>query len=117
MGSDDMTNGSTRSEAAPTGAASPVRIGPVAVPPPDGGGRHPIQAATLGGAGVSRRMPGDLSIAVRPATGSDTTRADRERGARTQSMRGFEDTYTDIVDYIVQHHAPDLGRPGRRLHL
>ena len=47
-------------------------------------------------------MPTDFSIAVRPGTGSDTPRADRERGARRQSMRGFEDTYVDIVDYIVR---------------
>jgi predicted ester cyclase len=47
-------------------------------------------------------MPADYRIAVRPATGSDTVRAGRERGERRQPMRGFEDTYTDIVDYIVR---------------
>jgi predicted ester cyclase len=47
-------------------------------------------------------MPADYRIAVRPATGSDTARAGRERGERRQPMRGFEDTYTDIVDYIVR---------------
>ena len=34
-----------------------------------------------------------------------------------QPMRGFEDTYVDIVDYIVRDHPPHLGRPGHRLHL
>ena len=47
-------------------------------------------------------MPADFSIAVRPDAGNDTIRAERERGERRQSMRGFEDTYTDIVDYIVR---------------
>jgi hypothetical protein len=49
-----------------------------------------------------RVMPADFSIAVRPGTGSSTSRADRERGERRQSMRGFEDTYVDIVDYIIR---------------
>jgi hypothetical protein len=61
-----------------------------------------IQAATLGGPASPRRMPADFRIAVRPGTGTDTVRAERERGERVQSMRGFEDTYTDIVDYIVR---------------
>ena len=47
-------------------------------------------------------MPTDYRIAVRPGTGSGTARADRERGERRQSLRGFEDTYVDIVDYIVR---------------
>lgn len=64
--------------------------------------RRPIQAATLSDRPSGRRMPGDFAIAVRPGTGSDTLRAERERGTRRQSMRGFEDTYVDIVDYIVR---------------
>ena len=32
-------------------------------------------------------------------------------------MRGFEDTYVDIVDYVDPRHPPHLGGPGRRLHL
>ena len=47
-------------------------------------------------------MPVDFSIAVRPGSGVDSERANLERGPRRQSMRGFEDTYTDIVDYIVR---------------
>lgn len=62
----------------------------------------PILAATLSDAPSTRTMPGDYSISVKPAYGSDTTRAGRERGPRRQSMRGFEDTYTDIVDYIIR---------------
>ncbi|MEU3510235.1 ester cyclase [Streptomyces longwoodensis] len=61
-----------------------------------------IQGPTLGGPGVQRTMPTDLSITVRPGSGTDTERAARERGPQRQSMRGFEDTYTDIVDYIVR---------------
>ncbi|NYG06789.1 putative ester cyclase [Phycicoccus badiiscoriae] len=105
-----MENGSTRQEAAPASAASPAGrapqptglvVGHDGIPDP-GVTPHPIQAATIG-AGESRRaMPSDFRIAVRPGTGSDTVRAERERGARVQSMRGFEDTYTDIVDYIVR---------------
>lgn len=63
---------------------------------------HPLQSALNGGSRSSREMPGDYRIAVGPATGSDTVRAGKERGPRTQSLRGFEDTYTDIVDYIVR---------------
>jgi predicted ester cyclase len=49
-----------------------------------------------------RVMPSDFSIAVQPANGTDTARAGAERGERRQPMRGFEDTYVDIVDYIVR---------------
>jgi predicted ester cyclase len=96
MGS-QMTNGSTRNEAALSGAASP------AVPTGASSGTpRAVQAATLGGDRSARAMPTDYRIAVRPGTGSSTLRADKERGDRVQSMRGFEDTYTDIVDYIIR---------------
>lgn len=49
---------------------------------------------------VDREMPTDFSIAL--AVGSGVTRSDVDRGPRRQSMRGFEDTYVDIVDYIVR---------------
>lgn len=49
-----------------------------------------------------RYMPTDFTIAVEPANGRWTTRSDRERGERRQSMHGFEDTHLDIVDYIVR---------------
>ena len=32
-------------------------------------------------------------------------------------MRGYEDTYVDIVDYVIRDDRPHLGGPGRRLHL
>jgi hypothetical protein len=92
----DENNGTTRQEAAPAGAASPAVHDAGADRP------HPLQAASLNGGPSPRTMPSDYRIAVRPGTGSDTARAGRERGERTQSMRGFEDTYTDIVDYIVR---------------
>ncbi|MGN6609815.1 MAG: ester cyclase [Jatrophihabitans sp.] len=94
--------GSTPQEAAPEGAAS------AAVVPTSSNGtrpdarRTPLQGSTLDGGPTGRTMPADFGIAVRPGTGSDTLRAERERGARRQSLRGFEDTYTDIVDYIVR---------------
>ncbi|MGT2426871.1 ester cyclase [Amnibacterium kyonggiense] len=63
---------------------------------------RPIISADLSEARTPRTMPPDLSIAVRPGSGRDTARAERERGTRRQSMRGFEDAYTDIVDWIVR---------------
>ncbi len=60
-------------------------------------------AASPGAANAgSRVMPGDYRIAVRPGSGSDTARSGRERGERRQPMRGFEDTYVDIVDFVVR---------------
>jgi hypothetical protein len=56
----------------------------------------------LGDEPSGRRMPSDFSIAVRPAGGTDTTAPGTSGGARRQSMSGFEDTYSDIVDYIVR---------------
>ena len=70
--------------AAPTGAAPLRRV-----------------VRTTGERSAQRVMPTDYSIAVRDR------RAARQSGAptsgpRRQSMRGFEDTYVDIVDYIVR---------------
>jgi predicted ester cyclase len=100
-----VTEKTAASEAADTAAsdgASPVpavqRNGAAPTRP-----HHPPMQASLVGDGPSRRtMPADFSIAVRPNAGSDTLRAERARGERVQSMRGFEDTFTDIVDYIVR---------------
>jgi len=50
----------------------------------------------------ARTMPRNYEIVVRPGTGADPARAGVERGDRRQSMHGFEDTYVDIVDYIVR---------------
>jgi predicted ester cyclase len=97
-----MTNGSTRQEAAPEGAASAAGS-EAALATTDGApAAHAIQGATLGGTASPRRMPADFRIAVRPGTGSDTLRAESARAGRVQSMKGFEDTYTDIVDYILR---------------
>ena len=47
------------------------------------------------------RMPADFSISLGAKGGSDTLL--REPGTeRLQSMRGFEDQYVDIIDYIVR---------------
>ena len=62
----------------------------------------PIIGAFLTDGPSGRAMPTDYSIALRPATGTDTERAGRERGARRQSLNGFEDTYVDIIDYIIR---------------
>ena len=48
-----------------------------------------------------RVMPGDFSISLEAKGGSDNLL--REAGGeRLHSMRGFEDTYSDIIDYIVR---------------
>lgn len=47
-----------------------------------------------------RTMPADHSIAVDPGYGVDAPNV--VHGERRQSLSGFEDTYTDIVDYIVR---------------
>lgn len=48
----------------------------------------------------ARTMPTDHSIRVDSGHGIDEPH--RVPGERRQPMRGFEDTYTDIVDYIVR---------------
>lgn len=48
----------------------------------------------------SRSMPGGFSISLRPSDHSERVVADR--GERRQPMRGVEEEYTDIVDYIVR---------------
>ena len=100
-----MTEKNTASGAAGTaasgGAVTPAPVAPdsrVSTRPH----RPPLQASLVGDGPSRRTMPADFSIAVRPNAGSDTLRAERERGGRRQSMRGFEDTYTDIVDYIIR---------------
>ena len=79
-----------------------LRADAAEVPVAGGERQRAIQAATLGSGPANRTMPADFSIGVRPGDGTDTARAARERGARRQPMRGFEDTYVDIVDYIVR---------------
>jgi predicted ester cyclase len=107
MDAEPMTQLPERQEAARNGAASPAAPGPSGPAAPaspasaNGVSRPAIQAATLG-QGANRKMPADYRIAVRPGTGSSTARMDHERGERRQPMRGFEDTYVDIIDYIIR---------------
>ena len=48
-----------------------------------------------------RTMPGDLSLSV-AALGSPDQVITRPGGPRRQPMRGFEETFTDIVDFILR---------------
>jgi predicted ester cyclase len=70
--------------AAPNGAA----------PEPASTSPHRASAAE------TRVMPTDFSIALE--IGNGAWKPGVERGPRRQSMRGFEPTYVDIVDYIVR---------------
>ena len=84
-GSSTVPSTTTNGEgAAPTGAA-----------PAPAGGAHQRASGS-----AQRVMPSDFSIALEIGRGADRPVADR--GPRRQSMRGFEDTYVDIVDYIVR---------------
>ncbi len=56
---------------------------------------HPIRPM-----GAPRRNPTDFSIALRAKFGTDQLLL--HPGERRQSLRGFEETYTDIVDFIVR---------------
>ena len=46
-------------------------------------------------------MPGDFSISLAAKGGADALLL-KPGSERVQSMRGFEDTYVDIIDYIVR---------------
>ncbi len=107
-----MLDENTTAEAAPDGAVSAGAPSAVATTPSNGTGpgadqvaapsRLPLQAMMSGDGPSKRTMPTDFSIALRANAGTDTLRSERHRGERRHSMRGFEDTYTDIVDYIVR---------------
>jgi predicted ester cyclase len=109
MNGDDL-NGSTDQEVASPDATSPPdqRTSP-RTPAVRGNGssapgaepKAPRPAAPVA-AVPERAMPTDYRIAVRPGTGADTSGPGQHRGERAQPMRGFEDTYTDIVDYIIR---------------
>ena len=69
-----------------------------------------------------RTMPGNFSIAITPGTGQP-----KPQGGRRQPMRGYEEQYTDIVDYCVRvtdriwedqdvGYIYDTYAPGVRLH-
>ena len=51
--------------------------------------------------GQSRLMPKDYAISLAAKGGTDRQLLNPAT-ERVQSMRGFEDTYTDIIDYIVR---------------
>jgi predicted ester cyclase len=49
----------------------------------------------------SRAMPGDFSISLRSKRAADVEIV-RPGGERQQPMSGYEDTFTDIVDFIIR---------------
>src|SRR3954449_9794493 len=61
------------------------------------------QPATLGTVTPAprRAMPADDAISLR-AAGAFDKQLMRPGGARRQPMRGFEDTFTDIIDFILR---------------
>ena len=66
-------------------------------------GAVPVRTETPAGnasGSVDRQMPADFSIAL--GVGNGATKPGIDPGPRRHSMRGFEDTYVDIVDYIVR---------------
>jgi predicted ester cyclase len=50
--------------------------------------------------GGPRHNPSDFTISIRSKFGTDQQLL--HPGARRQSLRGFEETYTDIIDFIVR---------------
>lgn len=54
-------------------------------------------------------MPADFRIALSSKRAADTRINNPQPGARLQPMRGYEETFTDIVDFIlrVTHHIWD----------
>ena len=51
--------------------------------------------------GLMRTMPADLSISVAAKPGTDILLSS-DQGERRHEMPGFDDTYVDIVDFIVR---------------
>ncbi|QFR96658.1 ester cyclase [Streptomyces tsukubensis] len=110
------TTPATTDEAGPAKAAAPAQDHPARAGHPATG---PADRA------ARRHMPSDYGIALRPGNGADLP--GRLPGERRQPMRGFEDQYTDIVDYIVRithriwedqdvGYIYDTYAPGCRLH-
>jgi predicted ester cyclase len=62
---------------------------------------HDPEALVVRPYGGVRAMPEDFGITVAAKRGTDTLLSP-DQGERRQPMRGFEDTYVDIVDYIVR---------------
>ena len=69
-------------------------------------GKPSEKAATESGANASdqrdeRTMPADFSISLAAKGGTDTLLLNPGT-KRVQSMRGYDDTYVDVIDYIVR---------------
>lgn len=100
----------------PTGSGAPGQ-GPAPVPDgptPDTASGGARRSGIPGGStmAVTRTMPGDFDIAIEPGTGQ--VKPGAVAGARRQPMRGYDETYTDIVDYCVRvteriWHDHDVG--------
>lgn len=86
-----MSNDTTRDHAVAAGTGSH-----------NGEGPRTSEGPSAVGDGPSTRFtnPGGFEISLPVGRGVDIAGADR--GERRQPMRGFEDTYVDIVDYIVR---------------
>jgi len=67
---------------------------------PEPRGTVPMSHLAAPGTEHARFMPPDFSISMR--SGYGTVYPDFVAGERRQPMRGFEDTYVDIVDYILR---------------
>jgi predicted ester cyclase len=63
-------------------------------------GTVPMSALAAPGSRHARFMPPDYSVSMR--SGYGTVHPNPEPRERRQPMRGFEDTYVDIVDYILR---------------
>jgi predicted ester cyclase len=64
-------------------------------------GSDPVDRVLRGFERTTRfHNPTDFSISLQPGHTADRPRA--TRGERRQPMRGFEDTYIDIVDFVVR---------------
>ncbi|MDQ6658096.1 MAG: ester cyclase, partial [Actinomycetota bacterium] len=68
--------------------------------PPEPRGTVPMSALAAPGTTHARHMPPDFSISMR--SGYGTVYPDFAPGERRQPMRGFDQTYVDIVDYILR---------------
>ena len=90
----DATEVATRANGAATKGA------PAGGSTPEPRGTVPMSALSAQGTPNARYMPPDFSISLRSGYGVDVSVVDR--GPRRQPMRGFEDTYVDIVDYILR---------------
>jgi predicted ester cyclase len=67
---------------------------------PEPRGTVPMSALAAPGTTHARYMPPDFSISMR--SGYGTVYPDFVAGPRRQPMRGFDETYVDIVDYILR---------------